>query len=60
MAVPKRKVSKARKRMRRAHQALTTPPKSICPNCGEFKRPHHVCPSCGMYNGKKIVEVKEL
>ncbi len=59
MAVPKRKVSKANTRMRRAHDSLSMPPKSVCPECGEFKRPHHVCPSCGSYNGRKIVEFKE-
>ena len=59
MAVPKRKVSKARKRMRRAHDAIPEPPKAICDNCGEIKRPHHVCPSCGYYNGRKIIDVKE-
>ena len=59
MAVPKRKVSKARKRMRRAHDSISEPPKAICDNCGEIKRPHHVCHSCGYYNGRKIIDVKE-
>jgi len=59
MAVPKKKVSKARRDRRRAHDSLPTPPKSVCSNCGEVKLPHNVCPHCGYYNGKQIFEVKE-
>ncbi len=35
-AVPFRKVSKTRKRMRRSHNALTIPGMVACPSCGEM------------------------
>lgn len=59
MAVPFRKVSKTRKRMRRSHNALTAVGVTKCPNCGEAIRPHRVCPKCGFYKGKEEVKVNE-
>ncbi|MEQ9042608.1 MAG: 50S ribosomal protein L32 [Alphaproteobacteria bacterium] len=59
MAVPKKKVSKSRRDMRRAHQALKPASYAECPNCGELKRPHHVCPACGQYRGRDVVESQE-
>ena len=56
MAVPKRKVSKSRRDMRRSHRNLTAASRSECPNCGELKRPHHVCAACGYYDGREVVE----
>ena len=55
MAVPFRKVSKTRKRMRRSHNALTAVGTTKCPNCGAI-RPHRVCPKCGFYKGKEEVK----
>ena len=55
MAVPKKKTSKSRRGMRRAHDALSTPAYVECPNCGELKRPHHVCGACGYYAGREII-----
>lgn len=56
MAVPKRKVSKSRRGLRRSHDKLTAATRHECPNCGELKRPHHVCGSCGYYDGREVVE----
>jgi len=56
MAVPKKKVSKSRRDMRRAHDGLKSAAYEECSNCGELKRPHHVCPSCGHYNGRAVEE----
>lgn len=56
MAVPKKKVSKSRRDMRRAHHALQPQSRLECPNCGELKRPHHVCGHCGYYDGREVVE----
>lgn len=58
MAVPKKKVSKSRRNMRRAHHALGKAAYVECSNCGEQMRPHHVCPACGQYRGRDVVEAK--
>ncbi len=59
MAVPKRKVSKARRDKRRANWKLSVPGIVKCSKCGEFKLPHRVCPACGHYNGKEVVAKAE-
>ena len=59
MAVPKKKVSKSKRNMRRAHHALDTSNLVECANCGEHMRPHHVCQSCGSYNGREVADVEE-
>ncbi len=59
MAVPKSKISKSRRNMRRAHDALRAAAFNECPNCGELKRPHHVCGACGYYDGREVVEPGE-
>lgn len=58
MAVPFRRVSKTRKRMRRTHYKMTANGMVKCPNCGVEIRPHRVCPKCGFYKGKNVI-VKE-
>lgn len=59
MANPKRRHSKSRRDMRRAHDALSRPSTSNCSNCGEVKMPHRVCPSCGYYRDREVIEVKD-
>ncbi len=59
MANPKRRHSKARRDKRRAHDALSRPASSPCPDCGASKLPHRVCLSCGTYNGREILEARE-
>ncbi|MBL8645116.1 MAG: 50S ribosomal protein L32 [Rhodospirillaceae bacterium] len=58
MAVPKRKTTKSRRNMRRAHHALSAASYQECPNCGERKRPHHVCGACGHYDSREVVASK--
>ena len=60
MAVPKKKVSKQRKRKRRTHHKAEVPTLVACPKCGDPKLPHRVCPSCGTYNGQQVVEVEQI
>jgi large subunit ribosomal protein L32 len=55
MAVPKRKVSKSRRDMRRSHHRLRTVNLGECSNCGELKLSHHVCQACGYYNGREVI-----
>ncbi|MDG1480590.1 MAG: 50S ribosomal protein L32 [Myxococcota bacterium] len=56
MAVPKKRTSKRRKGMRRAHDALKiTAASEFCENCGELKLLHRVCGSCGVYRGVQVI-----
>lgn len=55
MATPKKRLSRSKRGMRRAHDFLTVTATNNCPNCSAIVQPHHVCPSCGYYKGKSIV-----
>ena len=59
MAVPKRKMSKARRDKRRANWKLETPGFTACPQRHEPRMPHHVCPECGYYDGKQVIQEAE-
>lgn len=59
MAVPKRKMSKARRDRRRANWKLSVPGMVECPQCHEMKMSHRVCPECGYYNGKQVIAKAE-
>ncbi len=60
MAVPKRKVSKARRDKRRSNVwKLSMPGMVKCSNCGEYNLTHRVCSACGYYNGKQVIAKKE-
>ena len=59
MAVPKHKVSKSKRDMRRSHDALKASVYRECPNCGEFMRPHHVCNACGYYSGREVSDMSD-
>lgn len=53
MAVPKRKVSKARRDKRRSNVwKLEIPGFTKCPKCGEYNLSHRVCRNCKTYAGK--------
>ena len=59
MAVPKRKVSKSRLRMRKAMWAGKIPQATTaeCGECGAPRQPHRVCPKCGKYNGRQVLVI---
>ena len=61
MAVPKRKVSHARKMKRRSSVwKLETPTNIVnCPNCGEPILAYRVCKACGFYKGEEIIAKNE-
>ena len=59
MAVPKGKVSKARRNSRRANWKLELPGIVECPQCHEKKLSHRVCKNCGYYNGRQVLKVAE-
>ncbi|MDR2268099.1 MAG: 50S ribosomal protein L32 [Holosporaceae bacterium] len=60
MAVPKKKISKSRRDMRRSHLALVAVNFVQCSNCGSSRLPHHICATCGMYNGRRVLEDKRV
>lgn len=60
MAVPKKRVSKQRKRKRRGAIKATVPTVNPCPKCGDPRIPHRVCPTCGTYAGEQVLEVEEI
>ena len=59
MAVPKGKVSKARRNSRRANWKLDMPGIVECPQCHQMKLAHRVCKNCGYYNGVQVVNKDE-
>ncbi len=56
MAVPKGKVSKARRDKRRSsHWKLAVPGLVKCPKCGAMRLPpHRMCQSLRTYNGRQV------
>ncbi|MBX7148151.1 50S ribosomal protein L32 [bacterium] len=62
MAVPKHKVSKSCRNMRRSHlraKARTEAP-SKCPRCQEAKLPHRVCIHCGFYKDMEVIKLDKF
>ena len=60
MAVPKGKISKARRNSRNSANFKNSAPTLVeCPNCHEQKLPHTVCKKCGYYKGKKVVDTEK-
>ncbi len=56
MAVPKRKISKARRDKRRSHDSLSTVNWVEDQNTGEPVRRHHIDMKTGMYKGRQVLE----
>ena len=55
MAVPFRRTSKTKKRMRRTHLKKEVGALTTCPKCGATIQPHRACMACGFYKGKDIL-----
>ena len=47
MAVPRNRMSNARKNSKRAHHAKTPKQVLTCSQCNAARLPHRACPSCG-------------
>ncbi len=58
MAVPKKKVSKARRDKRRTHHGLVPPTVVEDRDTGEYRRPHHIDLKTGMYRGRQVLTVR--
>ncbi|MFZ2657537.1 MAG: 50S ribosomal protein L32 [Victivallales bacterium] len=59
MGVPKRKMSKMKKRQRHGANRCKGVQGTNCTVCGGAVKPHRVCPSCGTYKGKQVITVSE-
>lgn len=57
MAVQQNKKSRARRDMRRSHDALTMPTLSVDSTSGETHRRHHITED-GYYRGRKVLDTK--
>ncbi len=57
MAVPKKRVSKQRKRKRRTHYKAEEATLATCSRTGDPQLRHRVCPTSGMYRNKLVYEV---
>lgn len=57
--VPKKKLSKSKRDMRRAQWKLAAPRYGECPHCHQPKLPHRVCPHCGYYRGREVVRAAQ-
>jgi large subunit ribosomal protein L32 len=57
MAVQKSRVTRSKRGMRRAHDALSAPTLSVEPTSGETHRRHQVSPD-GYYRGRQVIKPK--
>ena len=57
MAVPKRKTSISKKKMRRSHHKISSANIVEDKKSGEYKLSHHVDLKAGLFNGKKILDI---
>ena len=57
MAVPFRRTSKTKKRLRRTHFKLLAPGLIKCSNCGAMIPSHTICPKCGFYDKQPKLKV---
>lgn len=59
MAVPKRKTTKSKRNMRRAHDAIKSANWVEDRDTGEAVRRHHVDLNTGMYRGRQVIDATE-
>ncbi len=59
MAVPFRRTSKTKKRMRRTHLKKEVNAMTSCPKCGEVIRPHRACTKCGYYKDQEVIKTQK-
>ncbi len=56
MAVPKKRTTKSRRNMRRAHDSISPVNVVLDKETGKYRLPHHVSRDDGMYNGKFVLK----
>lgn len=55
MAVPKKKTTKSKRNMRRAHDFINSANVVVDSTTGEYKLRHHICLTDGTYRGKQVL-----
>lgn len=55
MAVPKRRVSHGRKKLRQSHSALKVPAMLVDKATKSLHRPHHIDLRTGLYRGRQVL-----
>jgi len=59
MALPKKKMSRARRHKRRGCLKIKTPVLTLCASCQKAIPGHIACPFCGHYKGKMILDLEK-
>ena len=59
MAVPKSKITKSKRGMRRSHDAINNDAFVENKDTGELHRPHHIDLKSGIYRGRQVIEPKD-
>lgn len=59
MAVPKSKITRSKRNMRRAHDSLGKNAFIEDKDTGELHRPHHIDLKTGMYRGRQVLEPRD-
>ncbi|MAY89884.1 MAG: 50S ribosomal protein L32 [Rickettsiales bacterium] len=60
MAVPKRKTTPSKRKMRRSHDSLPFSNLIECSNCGELKLSHQICLACGFYSKREVILSEDI
>ncbi|MDD5626808.1 MAG: 50S ribosomal protein L32 [Patescibacteria group bacterium] len=58
MALPKKKMSRARRHKRRGQQKINPTLLILCGKCRKMILPHRVCQYCGTYKGRLIIDLE--
>ena len=58
MGVPKRKMSKMKKRSRKGANRYAGVQVNLCTACKAPVMPHCACKACGVYDGKKVISAE--
>lgn len=58
MGVPKRKMSKMKKRQRKGANRYEGVQINLCTACKAPIVPHRACSACGIYDGKQVLSVE--
>ncbi len=55
-ALPKKKLTRARRGQRLTAYKLSPVHAANCPRCRAAKRPHTACKECGYYRGRQVLQ----